>query len=150
MRETDVPASRLSPSAHRSFRQLLASRSVPLHLRAVPYHSLLCRAPALSPPSAIVRSHQVSRHRWGNHCASCTPDARASGTRLCGGQDRFSSLCLPLPGERLPCFFDRRTLPARRGASKRSRLDDHGPVSDPRDRQSGRCGRAARSAFRVG
>ena len=51
--------------------------------------------------------------------------------------DRFSRLCIPMPGT-AALFFDWRTLPARRGASKRSRLDDHGPLQDPRDRQSGR------------
>src|SRR4051794_16304639 len=37
------------------------------------------------------------------------------------------------------CFFDCHTLPARRSASKRSRFDDHGPLQDPRGRQTDRC-----------
>src|SRR6266498_1789483 len=39
---------------------VLASRSAPRYLRAAPARSLICRAPALSPPSAAVRAARVS------------------------------------------------------------------------------------------
>jgi hypothetical protein len=49
------------------------------------------------------------------------------------------------------CFFDCRTLPARRGASKRSRLNDHGPQRDPRGRRSSRVKAfLTRRSFRAG
>src|SRR5262245_58420908 len=57
---------------------------------------------------------------------------------------------MPRPGAGC-LFFDCRTLPAWRGASKRSRPGDHGPLQDPRDRLAGR-GSAflTRRSFRAG
>jgi hypothetical protein len=62
-----------------------------------------------------------------------------------------SLFLLSVPGSGIGClFFDRRTLPARRSASKRSRFTDHGLLQDPRGRQTDRCAFLTRCSFRVG
>ena len=61
----------------------------------------------------------------------------------------FPWVCLVLAPA--TCFIDSRTLPARRGASKKSRLNDHGPLQDPRDRRFSRASAfLTRRSFRAG
>jgi hypothetical protein len=124
-------AVRCFPIVASALLMLLSSPLRPLHLRVVPNHSLLYRAPMGSPSSTVIHAHQVS---WccrtdAAHCAR--PTHGCLTLTLVEWSDRFSLLCMPMPGERLACFFDWRTLPARRGASKRSRLTDHGPLPQP-------------------
>jgi len=153
--------SRRRPASSRSARSLqrlalYAVRSFPSSYR--PFRGGLClplRSTALSrcpkPFLALPRSGALASIR----CCSCRLDipGAAGDDALCAWpthgclthglvwwSDRFSRLCLPMPGT-AACFFDWRTLPARRGASKRSRLDDHGPLQDPRDRPSSRVQR---------
>jgi len=132
-----VPMFGLSPSAHRPFRQPFTSRSIPLHLRVAPNQPLYCRLWRIQPypvvfvPIRCLRADgEIVRKAHNQRMAFC---ARARVV-VCS----FLSPAYANAWRRLPCFFDCRTLPARRGASKRSRLDDHGPQRDPRDRRSGR------------
>jgi hypothetical protein len=111
--------------------------------------------PALLRPGALAslrrcscQSDCLSANGWG---ALRTTDARPSDTRACSVVWLVSFPCLCHVQESGYLFFDCRTLPARRGASKRNRLDDHGPREIPRDRRDGRASAfLTRRSFRAG
>jgi hypothetical protein len=112
--------------------------SQPIQAFVAPHRSLDCRALMRSPHSADVRANQVSRCLWGDSALRARPARDFLILALVWWSGSFLSLASATSWRRLPWFFDRRTLPARRGASKRSRPDDHGPLQDPRGRLAGR------------
>ncbi len=151
-------SSRRSPASSWSLRSFSASLALSLHPSSMVVSAFLTpsllrvpsccpkslpftRAPVLSPPSTDIRANQVSWCPWGDSALCTRPMYGALTLGLVWWSGSFLSAVYARARRRLPCFFDCRTLPARRGASKRSHLDDHGPLQDPRDRLASRVPR---------
>jgi hypothetical protein len=147
-----TPRSLYPPSVIASAVPTSSVSPAPLHSTfLLPPPFPVCRAPARSSLSAVARDERVSLAPLSDHCASRTTDARPADILASVVVSSFLSHVYANAWRRLPCFFDWRTLPVRRGASKRSRLDDHGPQRvPPRSPIRPRTAFLTRRLFRAG